>query len=316
MEQNQNINPAQPKKRNIKKAVLIGFGVAATAVGGFFGWKWWKKRNATSDTEETETATTQVTTPAYAQPSTSASSKWYKPSTTTTRKDAFPLKKGSKGDRVKALQEKMIAKYGKSILPKYGADGDFGSEMVAALEKKGLPTEISESTYNLFVKGAAPDAPTLAKKLYQAAEDKNFSNALDYLKQIRNTSDYSNVSEEFKQYRIDGGVRKTLVTGMLDTFKSSSQQDAIRMQFLRMGLKYDGSKWSLSGLAGTNHPLLITTEPTELIDYKHKVKVKVPAKMVIGYHITDKNGLTLFRTLEKNKKLIVKSSTVKNYAPH
>jgi hypothetical protein len=107
-------------------------------------------------------------------------------------------------------------------------------------------------------------------------------------------------------------VRKTLVTGMLDTFKTTSQQDAIRMEFLRMGLKYDGSKWALSGLP--EHSLLITIEPTELIDPKHQVKVQVPANMVIGHHIKSKNGLTLFRTLEKNKKLIVKSTTIKNYA--
>lgn len=301
----------QPKKKSATKTVLIGLGVAATAVGGFFGWRWWsKKRTSSPDADEQDYSSSTTTSPATkSYPSTGS---YYKPAT-TTRKDSFPLKKGSKGDRVKAFQEKLIAKYGKSILPKYGADGDFGSEMVAALEKVKLPAEINESTYNLYVKGAAPDHESLAEKLHEAAEDKNYSNALSYLKQLRNTSDYSKVSEKFKEYRINGGVRKTLVTGMLDTFKTASQQDAIRAQFLRMGLKYDGDKWSLSGLAGNEHPLLVTTQPTELIDPKHRVKVNVPAKMIIGHRLQEKNGLTLFKTLEKNKKLIVKSSTVKIY---
>ena len=52
-----------------------------------------------------------------------------KPSTSV-----FPLKKGSKGSAVTSLQN-LILKYDKSLLPKYGADGDFGSETEAAVQK-------------------------------------------------------------------------------------------------------------------------------------------------------------------------------------
>lgn len=307
-------------KSNKKKAILISLGVVATAVGGFFGFKYLKNRKKKTEIDEEEA--TPVTTTSSSQTSSSSSSGGYKSTTTTTptRKDSFPLKKGSKGERVKLFQEKLIAKYGKSILPKYGADGDFGSEMEAALEKLKLPSTISESAYNVYVKGAAPDADDLAEKLIEAAEDKNFSKALDNLKKIRNTSDYSSVSEKFKEMRINGGVRKTLVTGMLDTFTSSSQQESIRAQFLRMGLKYDGSKWSVptnfNFFSGIEEPLLITTEPTELYDPKYMVKVKVPKDMVVGSKIKEKKGLTLIRMLEKNRKLIVKSSTVKKYEKH
>lgn len=307
-------------KSNKKKAILISLGVVATAVGGFFGFKYLKNRKKKTEIDEEET--TPVTTTSSSQTSSSSSSGGYKSTTTTTptRKDSFPLKKGSKGERVKLFQEKLIAKYGKSILPKYGADGDFGSEMEAALEKLKLPSTISESAYNVYVKGAAPDADDLAEKLIEAAEDKNFSKAIDNLKKIRNTSDYSSVSEKFKEMRINGGVRKTLVTGMLDTFTSSSQQESIRGQFLRMGLKYDGSKWSVptnfNFFSGIEEPLLITTEPTELYDPKYMVKVKVPKDMVVGSKIKEKNGLTLIRMFEKNRKLIVKSSTVKKYEKH
>ena len=62
-----------------------------------------------------------------------------KPTETTTTKPAGTslgsrlLKKGSEGEDVKQLQNNLI-KLGYS-LPKYGADGDFGSETVTALKK-------------------------------------------------------------------------------------------------------------------------------------------------------------------------------------
>lgn len=45
-----------------------------------------------------------------------------------------PLKKGSKGNAVKSLQQ-LLLKIDSKILPKYGADGDFGSETEAAVLK-------------------------------------------------------------------------------------------------------------------------------------------------------------------------------------
>jgi hypothetical protein len=43
------------------------------------------------------------------------------------------------------LQEALIAKYGKQILPRYGADGDFGSEMAAALKKLKFPQQLNKA---------------------------------------------------------------------------------------------------------------------------------------------------------------------------
>lgn len=45
----------------------------------------------------------------------------------------FPLKKGSKGAMVVKLQKAMLA-IDPKILPKYGADGDFGTETETALK--------------------------------------------------------------------------------------------------------------------------------------------------------------------------------------
>lgn len=46
----------------------------------------------------------------------------------------FPLKKGSKNECVRELQQAMMNRYGITILPKYGADGDWGSETDGAVQ--------------------------------------------------------------------------------------------------------------------------------------------------------------------------------------
>lgn len=46
----------------------------------------------------------------------------------------FPLKRGSKGDKVKELQRALLF-FDKNLLPRFGADGDFGSETEAAVLK-------------------------------------------------------------------------------------------------------------------------------------------------------------------------------------
>jgi peptidoglycan hydrolase-like protein with peptidoglycan-binding domain len=51
--------------------------------------------------------------------------------TTGTSKYAYPLKKGSSGSIVVLLQQALTKKY----LPKFGADGDFGTETEAAVQK-------------------------------------------------------------------------------------------------------------------------------------------------------------------------------------
>jgi hypothetical protein len=52
----------------------------------------------------------------------------------TDPKDSYPLKKGSKGANVESLQ-KLLLKIDSTLLPKFGADGDFGSETEAAVKK-------------------------------------------------------------------------------------------------------------------------------------------------------------------------------------
>jgi len=96
-------------------------------------------------TTTTETTTTQTTTPPKpgdqtfigpVQPSgsggvqtNSQGNQIYKPPTLT-----YPIMFGQKGDNVKKLQQ-MLLQYDKTLLPKYGADGDFGMETSTALNK-------------------------------------------------------------------------------------------------------------------------------------------------------------------------------------
>lgn len=61
-------------------------------------------------------------------------------------KDSYPLKKGSKGSNVKAIQE-LILKIDSTLLPKFGADGDFGSETEAAVKKLLNKTSVDGNDY-------------------------------------------------------------------------------------------------------------------------------------------------------------------------
>ena len=71
--------------------------------------------------------------------------------TTSARNDEFPLKKGSKGNRVTQLQNAIVKKFGASALPKYGVDGMFGNEVAAALVRAKMPTTIDQATFTKIV---------------------------------------------------------------------------------------------------------------------------------------------------------------------
>jgi len=66
--------------------------------------------------------------------------------TLTSSANLFPLKKGSRGDLVAALQNALIAAYGKALLPKYGADADWGTETDTAVQSKLGITQIADKT--------------------------------------------------------------------------------------------------------------------------------------------------------------------------
>lgn len=270
---------AQPSGKG-KKILLIGLSLAATGTLGYFGYQWYQKikQKQTGD----ETPDLDLTPP--------EKNSFSLPSAPAKRNDDFPLKKGSKGARVKQLQDALIEKHGKETLPKYGADGDFGSEMVAALSKLNYPSSIDENTFNVIVQEGGLDDDQVAKELYNAAIKKDFSASIKSLQKLKSKEDYSSVSEIFKtNYRING-VRQTLVNGMLNSFSEEKQKQAIRLQFTRMGLNYDGSKWSLSGIETSS----IITKQATLVWVNPKTAIKVPANMVLGKEVAQSGKHTLF----------------------
>jgi hypothetical protein len=302
-------------KAKKKKLIATGLAVGTAGIIGFFGWQIWKNKKQQSRTNADIDAVLKqsngvISTPVINQPQAEIKPKIAKPvytynNSNTTGTTDFPLKKGSKGALVKTLQQALIARYGKSTLPRFGADGDFGSETINALKKLGYAASIDESTFNVITAVTKINPASVGKELYTATSAKNYSAALDSLKKLKSTEEYSKANEVFKLTRING-VHKTIVNGLLDTFTTGSQKDAIKQEFLRMGLQYDGNKWALSGLDGLS---LVTIEPTT-VWVNAKESVNVPARMVLGSEISRRLDYTLFEN--KGKYFLVNTKSV-NY---
>lgn len=297
----------KPSKKKAKsKIILTSLAVGAVGILGYLAWQFYTKRKASkrsgSGGADLMTILPSTTTAAIYPSSTTtspvniqASIPLPKPVTQTATASkstsSFPLKKGSKNELVKSLQLALIAKYGASILPKYGADGDFGSETFTALAKAGLPATIDESTYYVIVQGSSgvTDKSTLASKFFTAAASSDINTVLSLLKQMKTKEDYRQVSDVFVQLRLRG-VRQTLVNGLLSSFSSESQKQQIRYEFIRMGLKYNGSQWSLDGFDGRP---IVTTEPTN-VWINATESVGVQQSVVLGAEVTRKLDYTLF----------------------
>jgi peptidoglycan hydrolase-like protein with peptidoglycan-binding domain len=263
------------KKAQKKKIILTSLAVGAAGILGYFGWQYIKKKKGKKNGDEpmvlptlkNDTVKPKVVykyiTPKVQRDTvpkdTTPIFNYDTILTPTNPKGDFPLQLGSKGEKVRHFQEALMNKYGKQVLPKYGADGYFGGEMVTALRKLKLPTSINQTTYNVVTQGVAATNNSLATQLAEAATKNDFATAIALLKKIKTKTGYEQVSNEFKNLRIKGGVRQTLVNGMLNSFTKDEQKQAIRFQFIRMGLQYDGKKWSLSGLDGLP---IMTTEAT------------------------------------------------------
>ena len=170
------------EKAQKKKILFIGLGTITTAVLGFFGWQAYKDKQETKQKKTTKSSTYGTSSPTTSTPSDTTKSYVPHPSSSSGN-DGFPLKKGSKGEKVKALQQALIAKFGASIMPRYGADGDFGNETAAAIKTAGLPSTIDLSTFNALTGGGSNtssnggssnnstiDAATVAGNLHDALD--------------------------------------------------------------------------------------------------------------------------------------------------
>jgi hypothetical protein len=289
-----NNNKANNKQQK-KKIIVASLAVGAAGILGYFGWQYLKKKKEAKGGAEFDESLRPVNNsvnyevPVVAPKPKSITKPSYVAPISSSTTTGFPLKKGSKGENVRLLQEALIAKYGKTILPKYGADGDFGTETLSALKKAGLPSSITESTFNVLTQSSKVDKSTLGKDLYNAAITKDFNKVMSLLKIMNNTQDYSAANEVFKTYRING-VRQTIVNGLLSSFTKTDQKEKIKLEFLRMGLQFDGNKWSLSGFDGK--PIVTNQSTTVWINATEGVSV--PARMVLGTEVSKRLGYTMF----------------------
>lgn len=326
------------KDKKLKQILLVGVGLTATGVAGYFGWQYYKKSKENGAKKQTsfsppadpipEYKPSNNNTPSYDPPPSNTNYGGSKPQGNTynpdpikdvvdnatnvynsipKNKSAFPLKKGSKGDKVRQLQQALIAQHGASIMPKFGADGQFGTEMATALKQLKYPAKISESLFNVITSSKGANTNSLAKQLITALSSHDFPKTINLLQQIGSTSEYTTISTEFKTMRVNGGVRQTLVNGALNAFLDTKQKQTIRMEFLRMGLKFDGSKWALSGFDGFDENQIITVRPTQVWIDGFNCKV-VPCNMILGKPIMQRLDYTLFEN--DGQHFLVKSKDI------
>jgi hypothetical protein len=324
------------KDKKLKQILLVGVGLTATSVAGYFGWQYYKKTKDKGNKKPTSFSPPADPIPDY-KPSNNPSPSYdpppnnyggSKPKETSYNynpvkdvvdnvtnvynsipkaKSDFPLKKGSKGDKVRQLQQALIAQHGASIMPKYGADGQFGTELANALKQLKYPARISESLFHVITSSKGANTNSLAKQLIMALSKHDFPKTISLLQQIGSVSEYTTVSTEFKTMRVNGGVRQTLVNGALNAFIDTKQKQTIRMEFLRMGLKFDGSKWTLSGFDGLGDKQIMTIRTTQVWIDGFNCKI-VPSNMILGKPITQRLDYTLFEN--NGQHFMVKSRDV------
>jgi len=290
------------------KYIILGLGVVALGTGAYVYYTQKKKKE--QNNRDFTQAITSSSLPSLPSPSSSSSS-------SSPSSSSFPLKKGSSGSLVKNLQNALIKKYGSGILPKYGADGGFGSETITALVSKGLPTTIDSDTYTQLILSSGgssssstnqiSNASSIAITIYNAIIKDSVGSAITGLKQISSVSDYTAVNTYFKKKRI-GLVRMTLVTALLSSFNSTTEKKQINQELYRIGLKYDGSKWSLSGVFGVAMDQLVTIEPTKIWD-EHGSGMMIPKGTIIGEYLDANNGVTEVETLD-GKRLFIKTTSI------
>ena len=131
---------------------------------------------------------------------------------------------------------------------------------------------------------------------------------------MKNTDDYSAVSNYFKENYLINGVHQTLVNGMLNSFSDEKQKQQIRLEFLRMGLKYDGKKWALAGLDGIPYRAeILSTEKTIAYTAKGNGKIAIPENIVLGKKEFTLNGWVYFYPFKSDTLFRVKKEHIKIY---
>lgn len=288
------------KKQAVKPARIFIYALALAALGGggYLVYDRMKRKRRNEDNTnaaEQDTIIINNNLPAsYVSTGRSASS----------NSNGFPLKRGSRGSRVTALQQALAKIIGTSAMNSNGGiDGQFGSGTANALKLAGYPEVVDEATFNRLTGNLVQtlqvvfNPSDIALKLYRAAQSKNVGGVIAQLALIKSVKDYSSVNEYYKK---QGFISKTIVTDLLNfAFKTNeSSKDKIRNEFQRIGLKSDESgRWSLQGV-----PLfkdLITLRETFVIDTQSN-RIPVRKNTILGDEIRNQNGMTWFRSIDNS----------------
>jgi hypothetical protein len=282
-----------PKKVKPSKVFIYVFALAALGGGGYLIYDRMRRKKL------------QVADDAGAGASDTILINNYIPSSSLATKsvkgiDSFPLKRGSRGTRVTALQQGLARIIGTAAMNANGGiDGQFGPGTANALKLAGYGEIVDEQTFNKITGGAVAqivfNPSDIALRLYRAAQGKDVSLVLAILKEIRTVSEYSAVNEYYKRQAL---VSKTIVTDLLNyAFAGNeSAKGQIKSELLRMGLKVDSAgTWSLQGIR--LYKDLITLRETIVTDSRNN-RIPVNRNTILGDEIKIENGLTWFRSVD------------------
>lgn len=297
-----------------KKVFLYALGISAAGGAAYLTFDYLKKKKMQSQElpeDTTDTIVINNNLPASSSSHNSVVSK------ASANGDNFPLKRGSVGSRVTMLQQALAKLIGQSVMDANGGiDGQFGPGTANALKIAGFTNIVSESTFKAILSSAGVttsflqvsfEPKELATNLYRAAQGKNIGTVLANLRQIKSSSEYSQVNQYYKSIPI---ISKTIVNDLLSyAFASDeSAKGQIKEEFLRIGLKVDSSgQWSLQGIG--LYKDLITLRETFVTDMQNN-RMPVNKNTILGTEIKTANGMTWFRSVD-NSLLQVPTQDVK-----
>ena len=285
---------SQGNKRRVKPAKVFIYALALATLGGggYLVYNRVKRKKAVDQNQSSsDNSDTIIINNSLPTSISSFTSKML-----SSASDSFPLKRGSKGTRVTALQQ-ALSKTTPSIL----IDGQFGPQTATALKNAGFPEIVDETLFNKITGPSKNmvqvvfNPSSLALSLYSAAQSKNLTQVLSVLKQLKSVSEYSAVNEYYKK---QGFISKTIVNDFLEyAFKSNEAAKVqIRNEFLRIGLKVSSTgTWSLQGLR--LYKDLITIRETIVTDSRNN-RIPVRRNTILGDELEVANGMTWFKSID------------------
>lgn len=292
----QSTRKAPQKKVKPSKVFIYALALAALGGGGYLLYDRFRRRKAAATGDNvTGSASDTIMINNYLPATTAAVAK------SSSGSDAFPLKRGSRGSRVTALQQGLARIIGTAAMnANGGVDGQFGPGTATALKQAGYGEIVDEATFNKITGGVTVaqvvfNPSDIANRLYRAAQSKTLSLTLAILKEIKSVSEYSAVNDYYKKQTI---VSKTVVNDLLSYafVNDESAKSQLKNEFLRIGLKMNSSgTWTLQGLR--LYKDLITLRETVVTDTRNN-RIPVKRNTILGDEIKIENGLTWFRSVD------------------